>query len=524
MTGYRIYRGTRTGNETLLASVGTGTTYTDTSATNGTTYYYRVSATNGLGESLPSNERSAAPATTPGAPTLNTATGGNNNVALTWTAPASNGGATLTGYRIYRGTAAGNETLLTSVGTGTTYTDTTAVNGTTYYYQVSAMNSVGESARSLERSALPATTAGAPTLTSATAGDGKIDLAWTAPSNGGSPITGYRIYRGTTSGSETLLTNAGGSTTTYTDTSATNGTTYYYEVSAVNAVGEGLPSNERSATPVASSAVPTAPTLMSATPGNSVTLVWSAPASTGGSPITGYNIYRGTTSGGENLLLAVGNVTTYTDETTTDGTTYYYQVSAVNASGESARSIERSATPHASDTTPPSTPSGLKVLLTGTTQIALGWNPSTDNTGVTAYQIFRNGSLVGTVGLSRYLASGLAPGASYTFQVRALDAAGNQSPASTSLSARAATVGRGSTGTVSGVAYTQAGAQLSSGTVTLTSAGGAVKPAKWSKGVWTVSSLAAGTYTVTISVTGYQTQTSVTTVLGGQKSLVLTTL
>ena len=233
-----------------------------------------------------------------------------------------------------------------------------------------------------------------------------------------------------------LLTNAGGSTTTYTDTSATNGTTYYYEVSAVNAVGEGLPSNERSATPVASSAVPTAPTLMSATPGNSVTLVWSAPASTGGSPITGYNIYRGTTSGGENLLLAVGNVTTYTDETTTDGTTYYYQVSAVNASGESARSIERSATPHASDTTPPSTPSGLKVLLTGTTQIALGWNPSTDNTGVTAYQIFRNGSLVGTVGLSRYLASGLAPGASYTFQVRALDAAGNQSPASTSLSAR----------------------------------------------------------------------------------------
>ena len=382
------------------------------------------------------------------------------------------------------------------------------------------MNSVGESARSLERSALPATTAGAPTLTSATAGDGKIDLAWTAPSNGGSAITGYRIYRGTTSGSETLLTNAGGSTTTYTDTSATNGTTYYYEVSAVNAVGKAF--RERAVCD--SGRVQRRPDRTHAhvcdarqqrDAGLERTRLhrWLADHRVQHLP---RNHERR-----RDLLLAVGNVTTYTDETTTDGTTYYYQVSAVNASGESARSIERSATPHASDTTPPSTPSGLKVLLTGTTQIA-HWLESVDGQyGVTAYQIFRNGSLVGPSACP-----GTSPPASHPVRTTVpgprLGRRGNQSPGSTSLSARPPPSDGARAGTVSGVAYTQAGAQLSSGTVTLTSAGGAVKPAKWSKGV--------GRFRVRRHVhrddqrDGVPDQTSVTTVLGGQKSLVLTTL
>ena len=66
-----------------------------------------------------------------------------------------------------------------------------------------------------------------------------------------------------------------------------------------------------------------------------MTLQCRAPASDGGSAITGYNIYRGTASGGETLLTQVGNVTSYTDASVTNGTTYYYKVSAVNAVGES---------------------------------------------------------------------------------------------------------------------------------------------------------------------------------------------
>jgi subtilisin family serine protease len=97
----------------------------------------------------------------------------------------------------------------------------------------------------------PPTVPGAPNLTSATAGSGQVTLQWNAPaSNGGSAITNYRIYRGTSSGSETLLTTVGNQLS-YVDNSVTNGTTYWYQVSAVNGVGEGPRSNERSATPQA---------------------------------------------------------------------------------------------------------------------------------------------------------------------------------------------------------------------------------------------------------------------------------
>ena len=64
---------------------------------------------------------------------------------------------------------------------------------------------------------------------------------------------------------------------------------------------------------------------MSAVPGNSVTITWAAPTNNGGAPITAYRIYRGTSSGTETFLLGVGSVTTYTDETTDNGTTYFFR-------------------------------------------------------------------------------------------------------------------------------------------------------------------------------------------------------
>src|SRR5262249_12478695 len=144
VTGYKVYRGTSSGGESLISTLGNVTSFTDGGLANGTAYYYRVSAINALGEGSLSNERSATPATGPGAATLTSTTAGNANVALAWSAPTSDGGSALTGYRIYRGTATGTETLLTTVGTATTWTDSTAANGTTYFYKVSAVNAVGE--------------------------------------------------------------------------------------------------------------------------------------------------------------------------------------------------------------------------------------------------------------------------------------------------------------------------------------------------------------------------------------------
>jgi PKD repeat protein len=104
-------------------------------------------------------------------------------------------------------------------------------------------------------SPIAGTSPGAPTGLAASAGNGQATLNWSAPaSNGGVNITSYRVYRGTASGNETLLTSGGcgglGAVLSCTDTGLTNGQTYYYKVSAVNAIGEGPQSNEASATPV----------------------------------------------------------------------------------------------------------------------------------------------------------------------------------------------------------------------------------------------------------------------------------
>jgi titin len=161
-------------------------------------------------------------------------------------------------------------------------------------------------------------------------------------------VTGYNVYRGTSAGGEAatpVATNV--TTTSFADNPLTNGTTYYYTVKAVNSAGASPASNEASATPKAT--VPSAPLGTTASAGNaSATVSWSAPATNGGSPVTGYNVYRGTSPGGESGTPVASNVTTtsFTDTGLANGTTYYYRVAAVNAVGTSAQSSEVSATPH----------------------------------------------------------------------------------------------------------------------------------------------------------------------------------
>ena len=174
---------------------------------------------------------------------------GINSVSLSWTAPAS---GSPTGYNVKRATSSGGTYSIVGTTTAPTVSFTDSVTGgATYWYAVSALTAGGESGDSSPPvSATP--TLGvpdAPEGLAANPGDNQVALSWTAPAVG-SP-TSYNVKRSTTSGSGYVdITTPGAQTTTsYNDTTAVNGTTYYYVVSAVNAIGEGANSSQTSATP-----------------------------------------------------------------------------------------------------------------------------------------------------------------------------------------------------------------------------------------------------------------------------------
>ena len=194
----------------------------------------------------------AAAPNKPTAPISLVAAAGNASVRLSWSPPSSNGGSAVTGYNVYRGLSPRGETLLASRVATTSYLDTSVTDATRYYYEVTAVNGVGEGPPSLEVSATPqASVPGPPRSLSALPATRKgVTLAWTAPaSNGGAPIIEYRLYRSTSSRRETayVTVTCTGTTCSYTDTGAHSGTTYYYDVAATNSAGTGSVSNEASA-------------------------------------------------------------------------------------------------------------------------------------------------------------------------------------------------------------------------------------------------------------------------------------
>jgi len=203
----------------------------------------------------------------------------------------------------------------------------------------------------------------------------------------------------------------------------------YYLLSIVN--GNGVPSISsyvRLPAPYEDNIAPTAPASLSA---NGVigaaNLSW--PAATDNVGVTQYNVYRSTTSnftaGPANQIGQTAS-TTFTD--TAPAGTYYYQVTAQDAVGNiGAPSPEASAT-ILTDSTPPSAPSALTVTSTTTAAVGLSWTASTDNVSVTGYQVWRNSTLVATIGASTaYSDATVAANTAYTYTVRALDAAGNGS-------------------------------------------------------------------------------------------------
>ena len=212
-----------------------------------------------------------------------------------------------------------------------------------------------------------------------------------------------------------------GTNTSYADTSTV---TVYVNGALVSGVEPGGGGGGDTTPPSTPSGV-----TVSSTTSSSVSLSWTA--STDDVGVTGYRVYRGST------LVGSPSSTSFTDTGLAASTTYSYTVKAVDAAGNvsAASSAVSATTGGGSDTTPPSAPSGVTVSSTTSTTVALSWTASTDNVGVTGYNVYRDGTLVGSSTTTSFADTGLSPSTTYSYAVTALDAAGNESTASADVSA-----------------------------------------------------------------------------------------
>ena len=262
----------------------------------------------------------AAPVVTAG----NSATSG--KPMLTWDAVDG-----ATSYRVYRATSQNGPYRLLGSVTTTTYVNTGAKDGVTYYYMVTAVNDSGESAFSNtvsgQNKAVTSKPAAPVVKIGNSATSGKPMLTWNAVSG----ATSYKVYRATSqNGTYSLLGSV--TVTSYTNTGAKDGVTYYYKVTAVNDSGESAYSNIVSGQNKAVTPKPAAPVVKighSATSGKPM-LTWNAV-----SGAASYKVYRATAKNGAYSVINTTNALTYTNTGAALGTTYYYKVEALDASGKS---------------------------------------------------------------------------------------------------------------------------------------------------------------------------------------------
>jgi hypothetical protein len=332
---YYVYRSVGGGPMEWLIDVA-GLSFEDASLLNGETFSYQVSAYNILGEGPMTEIVIVVPLGIANAPGDVATVAGLKSLSLSWVAPLETGGGSILGYRIYKGEDPGDLEFLVEVGSHIDYfADADVVVGTTYYYAVATMTNAGEGTMSAPVPGVPQGVPGAPKDLVAEAGDGHVVLTWSAPEDdGSSPIIGYILLQGFSSDSLSELADLD-DVATYTDLSVTNDQTYWYAVIAVNAMGEGVPTDAVEVTPFKP---PTAPgkvlSLEVKAKGDKVVLGWISPSDNGGSAVTGYLILRGESPDAMEVIAEVGLIISYTDGTVGRGRTYYYSVVALNIVGE----------------------------------------------------------------------------------------------------------------------------------------------------------------------------------------------
>ena len=364
----------------------------------------------------------------PAAPTAVNGTAGNGAVNLIWTAPTDTGQSAITGY-VARYSSNGGTTWsahVDLVANGTSATVNGLTNGTSYIFQVAAVNSVGTGLYSASSSSvMPLGPPSAPTISLVTPQDGALGLTLVAPASG-APVTAYE-YR-VNGGSWVVVAST---STSIVIPGLLNGTSYSVEVRAESAVGVGTASAPVSGTPLA---VPGAPTISSLAASNGAITVEFTPGFNGGGTITSYEYQLNsgswvTVPGASSPLQITGLAA---------GTTYAVALRAVNSAGPGAASAPASATT-------PSAPGAPTITAaTGSDRAARvtfvpGANGGSPILGY-EYQTSAAGAWTAVPGAqSPVLISGLTNGTTYAVRIRAINALGT-GPSSSAVSVTPVTV------------------------------------------------------------------------------------
>jgi Ca2+-binding RTX toxin-like protein len=372
-------------------------------------------------------------------PSAVSAIAGNARATVLFTAPLGVSG--ITGFQIDVLTGTTLVNTVTAAANASSVIVTGLTNGTSYHFVVRALTAAGPGPDSASSNTVTpvapppaATVPAAPSIGTATAGDGQATVQWTPGSNGGSAITGYsvKVLDAANLQVGALLPATAGATSLVV-TGLTNGSTYHFQVLALNSVGAGpFSASSNAVTPVGA---PGAPTIGTATAGNaSATVRWTAPVSNGGSAITGYSVQVlnvGNAQVGA-LRTAAAGATSLVVTGLTNGTTYHFVVSAVNANGTGAPSIS------SNPVTPATTPGAptIRPATAGNASATVNWTAPANNGGsaITGYQVrvvnAATNVQVGALrnagpGATSLVVTGLTNGTSYRFQVRTVNAVGS---------------------------------------------------------------------------------------------------
>ena len=457
LTGYRIEVHDGTVWVSLAEDHGLSTAYTHGGLDPGEERRYRVRALNEAGASEPSNV--AVAATDPVVPdppaSLGATAGGPNRIDLGWRAPAYDGGAEITGYRIHvlRDGESDWRVLEEDTRTADTrYSHTGLDPATENRYRVAAINAAGASHLSAAASARTDPVVPGPPgdLRAEAHGPYRIDLEWDEPGfTGGVPVTGYRIeaYDGALWTVQVADTRSGA--TSWSHAGLEPGSEWRYRVSAINEAGTGEPS--RMATAATDPVPPDPPIGLSAGADgpHRIRLEWIAPEHTGGAPVTGYRIegFRGDAVW--TVVAETGPApASYVHRDLEPASTWYYRVSAVNRAGAGLPSEIAAAT---TDPVRPNPPTDLRAEARGSSRIDLSWAAPayTGGAPVTGYQIQMSedggaswGVLVADTRSESvlYRHAGLPPGSTRHYRVSAVNRAGVSDPSPAAFARTEATV------------------------------------------------------------------------------------